>query len=54
MPWLAAWLLDRAGAPNISHDLMRRVRWQFRWLPMSGEGRTQWVRDTLAAAGPRP
>jgi soluble lytic murein transglycosylase len=42
LPWLSAWLLDQAGAPNISHDIMRRKRWQFRWLAPLGAGAVQW------------
>ncbi|MCA9544872.1 MAG: transglycosylase SLT domain-containing protein [Myxococcales bacterium] len=47
--WLAAVLLDRAGAHNLSHDLMRRQLWPFRWLAPRGDGAQQWH-----VAFPRP
>lgn len=47
--WIAAWLLDRAGAWHLSHDLLRRQLWGYRWLPTEGPTRLQWE-----VAFPRP
>lgn len=40
--WLSAWLLDRAGAYNISHDLLRRKLTEFREVPPTGPLRKHW------------
>jgi soluble lytic murein transglycosylase len=41
--WVSAWLLDRAGAFHLSHDILRRKLWGFRWLATQGGTRTQWL-----------
>jgi len=48
-PWLEAWLLDRAGAVRMSHDMLRRRLPFFRRFGPVGPGRRLW---TLAYPNP--
>lgn len=40
--WLSAWMLDRAGAYYVSHDLLRRKLTEFREVPPTGPLRKHW------------
>ena len=40
--WLSAWLLDRAGAPAVSHNILRRQLKAYRRLAPSGNLRKHW------------
>lgn len=40
--WLSAWILDRAGAYNLSHDLLRRRLPEFRDFPPTGHTAKHW------------
>ncbi len=47
--WLAAWVLDRAGAHLYSHDILRRRLFEYRYFAPDGAGRKYW---TLAFPNP--
>lgn len=40
--WLSAWILDRAGAHNIAHDLLRRQLTEYRRFAPTGALRKHW------------
>lgn len=40
--WLSAWVLDRAGAHHVSHDLLRRQLTEFRDFAPDGPQRKHW------------
>ena len=40
--WLSAWMLDRAGAQHVSHDILRRKLTEFREVPPTGPLRKHW------------
>jgi soluble lytic murein transglycosylase len=40
--WLSAWILDRAGAHHVSHDLLRRQLTEYRRFPPAGPLRKHW------------
>lgn len=40
--WLSAWILDRAGAHNIAHDLLRRQLTEYRRFAPTGSLRKHW------------
>jgi len=41
-PWLRAWILDRAGAYPLSHNILRRKLLEFRALPPAGYSKKYW------------
>lgn len=40
--WLSAWILDRAGAHHVSHDMLRRKLTEYRRFPPAGPLRKHW------------